>query len=287
MQRDDSEWTQVTRRSGKPDARTEQQRRNAKELSLALKADDGSGKADSPPALLVESVRQRALALRLTAFYAEVQAALSTRRFRSLVSLGIGNFASSKPALLQLALALCLHEDYLDRGDEGHASAAYDPHFTEREAEACRALGMSVPPTDADLLSGAAGPTLFLMPHCPYRLYAEVLWHSWHALPFVTILGNSFAAYALRSLPSSLPPACDSVHLLQGLTTERGLWRPEHASPPTGSTRLAARESIYPHMEGAFGDMSAHTFRDLPIEGGPVRPSRQALDSLAPSDSDA
>lgn len=287
-QGESEEWTQVTRRTGKPDARTEQRRRKAKELSLALKADDdddsGSGKYNS--SVLVESVRLRAAALRHSAFYAEVQEACRNCKFRNLVSLGIGNFATSKPALLQLALALCLQEDYLDRDDEAHVSAAYDPHFTDCEAQVCRALGMSVPLTDAGLLTAPTAHTLFLMPHCPYRLYAEVLWRSWHALPLVTILGNSFTAYALRSLPSSLPPACDSVHLLQEVTSERGLWRTEHACPPPGSARQAAKESIYPHIEGAFGDMSAHTFCNLPSEGGPVRPTRQALDALPPSDND-
>lgn len=44
------------------------------------------------------------------------------------------------------------------------------------------------------------------MPHCPYRLYCNVLWSHWHTLDDVCILGNSFESYSLRRIhinPSS------------------------------------------------------------------------------------
>ena len=46
---------------------------------------------------------------------------------------------------------------------------------------------------------------MFFMPHCPFRLYSNVLWANWSPslLSRVTIVGNSFSAYDSRSLSAS------------------------------------------------------------------------------------
>jgi SRR1 len=76
------------------------------------------------------------------------------------------------------------------------------------------------------------GTTLFYMPHCPYRLYVNVLWANWDNLDSIAILGNSFSSYSLRrslgnqvSL-SDVEERSDCIRLLgaSGLVTEVCIW---------------------------------------------------------------
>lgn len=286
-----AEWTEVCRAGKKPpqgkqpeNAKQRRKRQEAAETSLALlvSGDDDGG---SSREFLVENVRQWALVLKQSTFYQEAVSgmALGTarRRFCRIVSLGIGNFASSKPALLQLALALCLQKDFLEDSDEAAADddkpkcVAYDPHFTPREMEACRDLGIVVPLRAENGVHNVAGKsTLFFMPHCPYRLYSSVLWQNWQHLSSVFIIGNSFSSYHLRSISPSMPLDCDCIRLLQSLTEEQTLWNTQHAVAPGAAGR---RESIYPHMERAFADTSFHFFPEVSagcVEGAstPLRP---------------
>jgi hypothetical protein len=66
----------------------------------------------------------------------------------------------------------------------------FDPMFDSIEEEVCLKLGFE---SHTENLRGkhlAKGVTLFYMPHCPYRLYVNVLWANWHQLENVIILGN-------------------------------------------------------------------------------------------------
>ena len=37
-----------------------------------------------------------------------------------------------------------------------------------------------------------SGCTLYFMPHCPYRLYCNILWENWDILDNILILGNRY-----------------------------------------------------------------------------------------------
>lgn len=71
----------------------------------------------------------------------------------------------------------------------------FDPLFTSKEHEVCRLLDLTV---SNENLKGkhstenTSNPTLFFMPHCPYRLYVNVLWKNWENLEKVFILGNRY-----------------------------------------------------------------------------------------------
>jgi hypothetical protein len=72
--------------------------------------------------------------------------------------------------------------------------SVFDPVFTENEKAVCTSLGMRV--SDVNLMgyhrAVETGRTLFFMPHCPYRLYGNVLWTNWDILPNIFILGNRY-----------------------------------------------------------------------------------------------
>lgn len=128
-----------------------------------------------------------------------------------VVSLGIGKVCSSPSSLLQLAMASSLRKyelssiairstDECDRdqkiakiilGDDRATCTIYDPMFTAKELKVCEALGFAV---SAENLKGkhqaVSGSTLFFMPHCPHRLYINLLWANWNRLDNLIILGN-------------------------------------------------------------------------------------------------
>lgn len=126
-------------------------------------------------------------------------------KFSHVVALGIGSIARSPNAQLQFGLLLFLRD--LCRGDTPTSDSdvivtCYDPSMTATDVEICRRVGVNVmtdntkgflsfSPTD-----GAC--TLVYMPHCPYRLYCNVLWSLWSQLSNIFLVGNSFQSYALR-----------------------------------------------------------------------------------------
>jgi hypothetical protein len=134
--------------------------------------------------------------------------------FSMMISLGVGNVLSSQSSLLQFALVLCIRESWqlsvadapllnVDNCDvskifshDGDISndnkyQIFDPLFAAKESLVCRSLGLFVSDENKKGKHKAAkGPTLFFMPHCPYRLYVNLLWENWDNLENVIILGN-------------------------------------------------------------------------------------------------
>jgi hypothetical protein len=134
--------------------------------------------------------------------------------FSMMISLGVGNVLSSQSSLLQFALVLCIRESWqlsvaddpllnVDHCDlskkimqDGDISndlkyQIFDPLFSTKESLVCRSLGLFVSDENKKGKHKAArGPTLFFMPHCPYRLYVNLLWENWDNLKNVIILGN-------------------------------------------------------------------------------------------------
>ena len=310
----EGEWVQVQRgRAGgsqgpgpkRPQApKAEAARARACELAQALAESSGSGGTEAEAAAvskLVARTHAWAAALRDGSIYRHLHSALqgltATRRdvFVALSCLGLGNFASSPPALLQLALSVCLLQDLVTGGGGGGGRAVgdgeptataaptakaycFDPSFTELERAACAALGFTVPSSAepallAMPLSGASDPQepaaqsppagllLFYLPHCPYGLYAQLLQRNWTRLPRVALVGNSFSSYGLRSLAPTLPPHLDGPRLLEarGAVSEAAWWAALH--PASFHSSSAPSQQRAPALGGsaALGrEMGAH-----------------------------
>lgn len=139
---------------------------------------------------------------------------------KEIVSLGIGAFSKSPSALLQLVMTLCLAQEFLhdtntdNKCDDQHMikynCIVFDPIFNDIEVLVCNKLGLAVSKenkygkhmtttNDDDKKS----ITMFFMPHCPYRLYCNLLWKNWSNLANIIIYGNSFSSYGLRRMNNS------------------------------------------------------------------------------------
>ena len=117
----------------------------------------------------------------------------------SIVCLGVGQFASSRPARYQLALALLLRDELLPSeagGDE--RLHIYDPALSDLELECARLAGCAVRSSNEAGRIALPGRTLYLLLHCPRALYSNVLDANWgpEKLHKVIVLGNSFQALA-------------------------------------------------------------------------------------------
>lgn len=136
------------------------------------------------------------------------------KRIHSILSLGIGSPSHSISSLWQFCLLLVLKKYFPT------FFYIYDPLMSSEDQELCtyyhinylnfhsisenknenyflwsnsRILSSFLPsfPLESDEY------ILFYMPHCPYKLYCNVLWSFWPLLSQVLILGNSFENYSL------------------------------------------------------------------------------------------
>jgi hypothetical protein len=179
---------------------------------------------------VVAEVRRCLGALRGSAYFGFVREQLRRHcgqaGFGCVLGLGIGSL-SSDTSVLQLALYLLLCEALLpayayDNAAEdlpdGQAPQApplpplppaplvspvspdpspcmgvFDPHISAADEEAYLQLRV---PVLRDNLRGKHvthaqhGRTLFFLPHCPHRLYCNLLWANWEALDRLFIFGN-------------------------------------------------------------------------------------------------
>ena len=117
----------------------------------------------------------------------------------SIVCLGVGQFASSRPARYQLALTLLLRDELLPL-EAGSAAPLhiYDPTLSDLELEYARLKGCAVRERNEAGHIALPGRTLYLLLHCPRALYSNVLDANWgpEDLHKVIVLGNSFGALA-------------------------------------------------------------------------------------------
>jgi SRR1 len=177
--------------------------------------------------------------------------------------------------------------------------SAFEPGFSAEDREVCRLLGINISQrntmgkcdckdgsclgsgecVESETLPGA-GPhssrgdgdgdcdateksalTLFYMPHCPYRLYVNVLWANWHHLENIAILGNSFSSYGLRrSLGNSVDvdgseERSDCVKLLESLVTEVPVWEEYRALCKKKGIDDSHVADDMGYLENAFCDM--------------------------------
>lgn len=140
-----------------------------------------------------------------------------------IVCYGIGCFYKAQPIpMLQLACALLLRNHLCRRGlfhDDGDKAKAaheendvniyfYEPLMKPVEREVLEMFHVRIIETNEQgkrcirERNNNRKATLFYMPHCPMRLYSNVVWANWgvNLAHNVVILGNSFAAYDNRTV---------------------------------------------------------------------------------------
>jgi hypothetical protein len=188
---------------------------------------------------------------------------ISQHGWRELVSYGIGSLSSSPRARLQFALAEALRRalkvedafyfDPVTTATEREVFKAFDWHIIAHDEEGKRpAASQGEGGVGAeDQSGGSAGGggdreetaalrsgTVFFMPHCPFRLYSNVLWANWspEALTRCCVVGNSFNAYDVRLIGAteSKASASNCVLRLLPFTTERSPFSKEILESPSG-----------------------------------------------------
>jgi hypothetical protein len=113
-------------------------------------------------------------------------------RFQSIIALGIGSL-TSRTSILQLALYLCICDSLLEKTASQYESCEiFDPNLLSSDYQVYEFLKIKVMSINvkgkhkADLDRN----TLYFCPHCPYRLYCNILWANWDNLDNIYIFGN-------------------------------------------------------------------------------------------------
>jgi hypothetical protein len=159
-------------------------------------------KEASPPyATIIRQVEVCKASLEVSEYFGFVSGIVSHglpagEKYDSIVALGIGSLVSPT-SQLQLALCLCLCKLLLTSG--GYSSCSvFDPVLTDMDRELYLHLGIPVLTVNSKGKHSVTARTLFFMPHCPYRLYCNVLWANWENLERIHIFGNRLVHYFHR-----------------------------------------------------------------------------------------
>lgn len=213
----EEEWKVVTNRNKRRVMRAGGKRRPVIPQVVATTQECAEG---TEPAVLgtMSKCRRNLLS---TDFYQNLRVAWDkySHKVEQIVCYGIGSLSTSPSASMwQLACVLTIQE--MLQGDGNIPLFFYDPCTTPFEASMLQSEWkiqvLSRNERGKRPVNGLT--TLFFMPHCPLRLYDNVLWANWNALEKVILFGNSLLAYSERSI-EKLPMGIS--RLLPLLTEER------------------------------------------------------------------
>ncbi len=289
---DSGEWT-VIKKSGGKVANSSKSKQIKRKSALTSALIRSAVEVDSSPVAVTklrEAVDKTIVALRKTEFYADclskfieasnIDTSIEAKGefYEAIVSLGIGNFSESQSSLLQLSFIICISEDLGLLENVFKKSIIFDPVMNELEIKVCDSYHLAV---STDNLKGKHEAittnnkkTLFFMPHCPYRLYCNLLWQNWYKLSDIVIFGNSFSSYDLRRSETTSNPKLDCVKYLLVLTTESNV------------SMKWSKSSEY-HFENAFNDLSIHSFNKDTIASTNLlidRPTEELIDKESAND---
>lgn len=115
----------------------------------------------------------------------------SEQSFDSIIALGIGSLISPV-SQLQLAIYLCLCDLYLSPTASNDSKCIFDPIITSVDRKIYDNLGIPVltENTKGKHQVTQGKKVLFFLPHCPYRLYCNILWANWDNLENIYLYGN-------------------------------------------------------------------------------------------------
>lgn len=192
----------------------------------------------------------------------------SEMAIEKIVCYGIGNFAVHlSAAMWQFAGALCLR-DFLQGLQELRSSSEesrktkvdmsfFDPCTTTMESHILEELEIENHSTNERGKHPLNNiPTLFFMPHCPVRLYGNVLWANWNVLDLVFCFGNSLRTYHERTIGNH---QCEISPLIQFIQEE----------PVSCSTSDLSSTNV---PETAFNDSFLTWFEGVNSSSLPPRP---------------
>ena len=121
-----------------------------------------------------------------------------------IVVFGIGNFGKKafSASMLQLACALLLQRDLMTKDGIVPQLFYFEPMMSSSEKEVLLKF------QSVKILQNSKGKhkvrkeTLFFAPHCPMRLYSNIIWINWGSdlVEKIILFGNSFEAYDSRLL---------------------------------------------------------------------------------------
>mmetsp|Transcript_28284 Transcript_28284/g.83274 ORF Transcript_28284/g.83274 Transcript_28284/m.83274 type:complete len:260 (-) Transcript_28284:231-1010(-) len=210
-----------------------------------------------------------------------------------IICYGIGNFSEPySPSMLQLACVLQLRRELSakqgDRimetnddfpmdtlGKKGELKIHYfEPEITPAERRMLADFGVEIIEINEEgkrRISDTSRSTLFYMPHCPMRLYSNVLWANWDPkLLFggkLVVFGNDFNAYderTIRKEDRTDPTNCILQILPYALSTKIQL---PGERKGRNSRPITDDDDVLLNIERAFSDTSVTWFQRS--AGGP------------------
>ncbi len=185
-------------------------------LSNAILTNSDIGEINSKERIdqMIELINKTFQELKTSAYYKTILEKALTGKViltTGITALGIGSIArcystSYSSSLWQFSLLLVL-KDLLTsmvcspNTDFTIPVVCYEPQFCVVDDELCRHYGIAVMKDNSrgffDPIQSSSSPSpdiinmhFYYMPHCPYRLYCNVLWSHWEELNNIAIIGN-------------------------------------------------------------------------------------------------
>ena len=199
----DLEWTSVAKK--RPTAKLSSVS-NAKLLAKGHAAlSTTSSEIDSPQAVADGIISGKRLVEASTYYSFLLHSILSAynAKFESIVAFGLGNL-TSETSKLQLILYLCLCDSLLADSAVGHSRSIYDPCISDFDRKVLELLKVPVLTENSKGKHSSSSTTLFYLPHCPYRLYCNLLWANWECFDKMYILGNRYFHNILDHLHATI-----------------------------------------------------------------------------------
>jgi hypothetical protein len=251
-------WTTVTRKANKGSNR----KGKKKHQGIAYSQQAGKQEPEEDPVpKAIKQITEIYSALQGSLLYIELQEALASTifddtadvSFQEMVLYGLGCIASSHNARYQFAYALLVRQQHVK---EEACMSMFDPELTEACATVAKHFGCLIISENESGKRAVNSKTLFFMPHCPMRLYSNLLWANWGSqLEHLAIIGNSFESYCERTVdPEIKKDETNCLFRLEGFTNELHL-----VLKKSSDHRL-------PHLQTAFNDMSLHSFPPSMLE---------------------
>ena len=212
---------------------------------------------------IIKVINTTLLLLKETKYYIQILAAIKDTLviknsnnnvnyvINEILSLGIGSFSKSSSSLLQLVMALSLSEDLSNNDNDKINCVIFDPIFNDVELSVCSSLGINVSKENKFGKHNASNDnniTLFFMPHCPYRLYCNLLWQNWYNLSNMIMYGNSISSYSLRRINDEKIDVTNCVVCMESFIIEKSL------KLDKGNNNQIIPRELH-HFENAFNDL--------------------------------
>lgn len=148
------------------------------------------------PTEIIKRVTECKEALLVSAYFHAVCSAVQAQSggcyYDAIFGLGIGCLVSPT-SQLQLAMYLCLCEQFIKADALASASrGVFDPLTTSSDRSVYDILGIPVLTENTKGKQKVEGKVLFFLPHCPYRLYCNLIWANWENLDRVHLFGNRY-----------------------------------------------------------------------------------------------